>query len=142
MAIPDRYFPKRGQVVVCDFGTGFVAPEMVKVRPVVIVSPNATHGRRLCTIVPLSTTAPDSVRGWHIKLPGLKIPRWPVDPPAFNWAKCDMVSTVCFGRLTLPHTRDRDGKRQYHTTMLSGVELADVLLGLRLYLGASSPPAT
>jgi mRNA interferase MazF len=46
-----------GQILICDFSSGFVEPEMVKVRPVVVISPKPRKSiHSLCTVVPLSTT--------------------------------------------------------------------------------------
>ena len=39
--------PKPGMLLMCDFDTGFRPPEMVKVRPVVVISP----GRKRILIV-------------------------------------------------------------------------------------------
>jgi hypothetical protein len=76
--------------MICDFERGFVPPEMVKVRPVVVISRTSTHENGLCTIVPLSTTPPQRAKSWHVQLKR--------DPtPYLNsgqqvWAKCDMHS--------------------------------------------------
>jgi uncharacterized protein YifN (PemK superfamily) len=56
-----HFHPQRGTIVVCDF-RGFEAPEMQKRRPVVVVSPRLRHRDNLCTVVPLSTTAPRTAR--------------------------------------------------------------------------------
>ena len=40
MTLP--YFPRRGEVLICDFDSGFLPPEMVKKRPVVVVLNFAT----------------------------------------------------------------------------------------------------
>ncbi|QQG36900.1 MAG: type II toxin-antitoxin system PemK/MazF family toxin [Micavibrio aeruginosavorus] len=43
--------PNKGSILLCDFNHGFVAPEMVKRRPVIVISPKI-HGRvGLCTVV-------------------------------------------------------------------------------------------
>lgn len=81
-------------VVTCDF-RGYVEPEMIKVRPVVVVSPNHLRRPGLCTIVPLSTTAPDPVEPYHYKLPASPFPH----EPDLAWAKCDMFATVSWARL-------------------------------------------
>ena len=52
-----KYPPKVGTLWICDFNTGFKPPEMIKRRPVVVISPR--RSTELCTIVPLSTTVPD-----------------------------------------------------------------------------------
>ncbi|TAM88997.1 MAG: hypothetical protein EPN41_04700 [Candidimonas sp.] len=49
---------RTGEIVICNFDTGFRVPEMVKQRPVVVISKTSTHARGLCTVVPLSTTLP------------------------------------------------------------------------------------
>lgn len=54
--MPLYYHPKQGDVLLCDFTRGFVAPEMLKIRKVVVISPTATHSRKLCTVVPISST--------------------------------------------------------------------------------------
>lgn len=51
-----KFQPKEKTVVMCDF-SGFKEPEMVKVRPVVVLAKHK-HNARLVTIVPLSTTEP------------------------------------------------------------------------------------
>ena len=45
-----KFYPRQGTLLMCDFNTGFRVPEMVKVRPVVVVS--RTRGQ-VATVVPL-----------------------------------------------------------------------------------------
>lgn len=71
MPLPSLYFPKQSHVLKCDF-KGFVAPEMIKVRPVVIISPSSRHGVRLCTVVPLSTTPPMNREDFDRVLAGVR----------------------------------------------------------------------
>ncbi len=81
----------------CDYRTGFVPPEMVKRRPVVVVSP--TSGRRLgpYVVVPLSTTAPRVVELFHVRIPAGRYLffRSSLDV----WAKCDVLAAVAPVRL-------------------------------------------
>lgn len=86
--------PKAGMVVVCDFA-GYQTPEIVKVRPVVVITPNHLPRPGLCTVVPLSTTAPDPVQPYHYKLIHSPFPH----DPAEVWAKCDLVASVSLARL-------------------------------------------
>ena len=123
------YFPRPGDVLICDYSTGFIAPEMVKRRPVVVVSGRERHGRKLCTVVPLSTTDPVPVEAWHHCLP-VAIPGWNA---AMCWAKCDMLATVSFDRLDKPHSKTRHG-RTYHTVRLSPTDLLAVRQGVLSYL--------
>ena len=99
--------PRSGTVWMCDFNTGFKAPEMTKVRPVVVVSPpRSKRMTGLCTIVPLSTTAPVPVELFH----HLTDPRSLPGKFGMNetWAKCDMLYTVSLGRLSRA-TKSREG---------------------------------
>jgi uncharacterized protein YifN (PemK superfamily) len=82
-------------VLICDFA-GFKAPEMVKARPVVIVSPNHLVRPGLVTVVPLSTTPPQPIQPYHHRLKGSPIPGNAVDEV---WAKCDMICTVSVRRI-------------------------------------------
>ena len=55
--MPISFHPRAGQMFMCDF-TGFQPPEMVKVRPVVVISPKLPFRAEIVTIVPISLTAP------------------------------------------------------------------------------------
>jgi len=121
--MPLQFHPEQGTIVICDF-KGFVAPEMVKRRPAVVISPRLRRRQRLCTVIPLSTTPPNPVEVYHHKLH--------VDPvlPApynaqFHWVKADMVYTVSFDRLFLPfEKKDGTGKRNYDVRV---IDKADIL---------------
>lgn len=81
----------------CDYNTGFVAPEMTKKRPVVVISPRPRRATQLCTVVPLSTTVPEPVEAHHHKMDAASLPG-PLGKTE-TWAKCDMLSTVALSRL-------------------------------------------
>ena len=125
------YHPGPGAIVICDFSTGFREPEMVKVRPVVVISPRRRTGQ-LVTVVPLSSTAPERVEPWHHQLsPGAYPPaRGPI------WAKCDMVVTVALHRLDRVKIK-RDRNRIYQVFQVSAAELADILACVDAALGIS-----
>lgn len=89
--------PSPGQILVCNFGTGFRKPEITKVRPVVVVSPQPRFRSGLCTVVPLSTVEPENVMPYHYKLPRGLVPNEPAGKD--SWAKCDLVATVGLKRL-------------------------------------------
>ena len=108
-----RQHPALGTVVMCDFGTGFVEPEMVKRRPVVVISPKIAARPYLCTVVALSTKRPNPVMPYHCQ-----IDLRPRLPPPFQsdgvWVKGDMVNAVGFHRLDLVRLgKERSGKRVY-----------------------------
>jgi len=78
----------------CDY-RGFVVPEMVKVRPVVVIARNRKN-RKLVTVAPLSKTSPDALEHRYHALTRNPLP----GREAIScWAKCDMVTTVSLGRL-------------------------------------------
>ncbi len=114
-----KYHPKPRTIIVCDYNTGFVEPEMVKLRPVVVISPNFKHRAGLCTVVPFSLTEPDVIMGYHCEITFERLLPSPFDAESM-WIKGDMVATVGFGRLNLLRTgRDQTGKRKYIEPKLS-----------------------
>lgn len=119
------YHPEIGTIVLCDFH-GFVPPEMVKRRPVIIVSPRLRHRDNLCTIVPLSTTPPNPVMAYHYKLKLDNPLPAPYDSP-FQWVKGDMVTSVSFKRLLLPSAgKDANGKRNYIIKVIEDIDLRNI----------------
>ena len=121
-----QYHPKTGTIVICDYNTGFVAPEMSKRRLALIVSPQFKRRNNLCTIVPFSTTPPNPIMPYHYLL-NLN----PTLPPPYNspgqWVKADMLATVSFNRLTLPHSgKGADGKRQYIKKVITGHDFESI----------------
>jgi uncharacterized protein YifN (PemK superfamily) len=88
-------FPKAGTVLVCDF-SGYIAPEIVKTRPVVVISPNHLRRIGLVTVIPPSTTAPLPLEQYHYQLRGNPVPGSNAE---IIWAKCDLVATVSTARL-------------------------------------------
>ncbi|EMW0555515.1 type II toxin-antitoxin system PemK/MazF family toxin [Pseudomonas aeruginosa] len=119
--MPLPFYPPPGQIVVCDF-EGMKAPEIVKRRPAIVISPKLRGRKGLCTVVPISTTEPHREMEHHFRLriePALPNPYGAQDV----WVKCDMVYTVCFERLNLPWGRDGSGKRQFVNQHVSADDL-------------------
>jgi uncharacterized protein YifN (PemK superfamily) len=133
--MPIREHPATGTILMCDFN-GFVEPEMVKKRPVVVLSPKIAARAQLCTVVALSMTAPHNELPFHCKID--------IDPPLPQplqslglWVKGDMIYSVSFQRLDLIRTGHRlDGKRSYYYKVLPHEDMkrirACVLKGLGL----------
>ena len=113
--MPIAFLPRPGTVLICDFRTGFVPPEMVKRRPVVVLSPHRSELSGPHIVVPLSTTKPWHIQPVHVPLP---IRRYNfLRGPEEIWAKCDMLTAVASSRLErlysnghriTPIVRDRD----------------------------------
>lgn len=133
--MPIKYDPGPRSFLLCNYSLGgFKPPEMVKRRPVVVLSPRLRHRSGLLTVVPLSTTAPEPVCGHHCEmtlsepLPGFTATRC--------WVKAGMVATVAFARLDLFRTgRDADGKRQYLKTKMTAEDFEAVKQCVRAALG-------
>ena len=132
--MPLTFHPKPGMVLMCDFNTGFVAPEMVKKRPVVVVLPRPRRSNQLCTIVPLSTTRPVPVEPHHHQMDSRSLP----GKFAGNktWTKCDMVATVSLNRLDRVMVgKDRSGKRLYVAQLVIPEEFLAIQRGLLTAIG-------
>ncbi len=91
------FVPDAGDVLMCDFG-GFIAPEMTKVRRVVILSPRSRvsfSGTLL--VVPPSKTSPLPPQSHHCEFkPGSY---HFFDRVESVWAKGDMITCVAARRL-------------------------------------------
>lgn len=121
-----QYHPKTGTIVICDYNTGFIEPEMRKRRLAMVVSPQFKRRNNLCTVVPFSTTPPTIIMPYHYLLQ-----LNPTLPPPYNstdqWVKADMLATVSFTRLNLPHSgKGADGKRQYIKKVITGPDFKSI----------------
>lgn len=110
----------------CDF-QGYIAPEMIKRRPVVVLARNRRN-RQLVTVVPLSTTAPDPMEPWHHRLVESPLPN---APGVLCWAKCDMVATVALARLD----RCKVGRGAYVVPKLPEADVAAIRVAVAIALG-------
>lgn len=78
--------PRTGEIYMWNFA-GYIEPEMVKMRRVVIISPR-NPGAQLALVVPISTTEPRCLSPVHVELPGEKT--YPCfDGAARVWVKAD-----------------------------------------------------
>ena len=138
-----RFQPKPRSVVFCNFA-GFIEPEIIKRRPVVVLTVHKRNSR-LVTVVPLSTTAPDPVEAHHYRLKQNPLPG---TADKVVWAKCDMVAVVSIERLDLVHTgRGPDGKRRYLSLQIGPEQFESIRHGVASALGllsvvAAKPPVT
>ena len=128
--MPLSFQPRPGTVVMCDFA-GFVVPEMVKVRPVVVVARNRKN-RQLVTVVPLSTTAPDKLEDHHHELSANPLPGKEL---ITCWAKCDMIATVSLARLD----RFRTARREYVAPSLPDADFEAIKNAIVNALGLGPP---
>lgn len=121
-----QFHPKAGTVLICDF-SGNIVPEIIKRRPVVVITPRLPLRDGLCTVVPLSTKAPDHPQPFHVRLETNYLPDQDFD----SWAKCDLVCSVSMKRLD----RIKVGHRRYIAPGVSSSDLSAIRLGVLAALG-------
>jgi len=122
------FYPRADQVLMCDF-SGFVPPEMNKVRPVVVTSPRLPNRSEIVSIVPISLTPPKREVPYVVRLSRNYNPKERDDLPC--WAKCDMLMNI--GRFRLDGFKV--GRRKWETPQLSGEDLMAVRHGILKALG-------
>ena len=126
------FHPSPGDILICDYTTGFKPPEMVKRRLCVVVSPKLKRRNDLVSVVPLSETTPEPVENWHHRV-NLISRSWGNGP---RWAACDMIATVSYARLSRPHYRHPvTDVRLFEKLKLPPADLADVKAKTKLALG-------
>lgn len=124
--MPITFHPRPGTILVCDF-RGFIAPEMIKLRPVVIITPHHIRRSGLYTVVPLSQTAPNPQEPYHVYFPHTPVP----GEHGPCWAKCDMVVSVSVDRLD----RKKITRGIYRVANIKPDELEAILDGVKYSLG-------
>lgn len=129
-----NFYPRAGQILVCRFD-GFREPEMVKTRPIIVVSPKLPYRSDIVCVVPISTTAPMHDLPFVVRLSKNYHPKEPDDLPC--WAKCDMIMNIGRWRLN----GFKIDRRKYATPQASAEDLQavreGVLYGLGLRPGAT-----
>ena len=126
--------PTPGTIVRVDLNEGFRLPEMCKRRPAIVLSPPIPGRKFLCTIVPLSTSAPMPRLAHHMQIrldPPLP---YPYDEPVM-WVKADIVLTVAFHRLRLLYSGKDAGQKVYDVRVLAPDVMAKVRDCVRAGLG-------
>jgi len=126
--LPIQFFPRAGQILVCDF-SGFKEPEMVKHRPVIVVSPRLPYRSEIVTVVPISLTAPLHTLPFDVRLSKNYHPQEADDLPC--WAKCDMIMNIARWRLE----GFKIGRRKWATPQATGEDLDAVRAGVIHGLG-------
>ena len=128
-----RFHPRAGQVLVCDF-FGFKEPEMVKQRPVIVVSPKLPHRNGIVAIVPISLTAPRHALPYCYRLSKNYRPDEADELP--TWAKADMIMNLGIHRLN----GFKVGRRQWKYPQLTPEDLAGVRHAVLCGLGLDHQP--
>lgn len=131
------YYPKPGEILLCDYDTGFIAPEMTKMRPIVVVSPRLRRRAELVGVVPLSTTDPEEANDHHCRIELNSPLPTPFDSPVM-WAKCDMLATVARSRLDRFKGGRRGGSRIYLSGQLNPDQLKAIRAAILCRLGLGS----
>jgi uncharacterized protein YifN (PemK superfamily) len=110
----------------CNFGAGgFSEPEMVKCRPVVVLSPRR-YNAQTALVVPLSTSEPEEVLPFHHRMDPRSMPRKFRGEP--NWVKGNMVTHVSLHRLDRPsYRRSTDRLRIYDAPLVLAADWAQIV---------------
>ncbi|MDX8400832.1 MAG: type II toxin-antitoxin system PemK/MazF family toxin, partial [Gallionellaceae bacterium] len=126
-----HFHPDYGTILICDFGTGFKPPEMVKKRPVLVVSHRRRWNSNTVTVVPLSTKQPTITHDWHhlvdMRVMPINFQRQP------TWAKCDMLTTVALWRLDRVMHKVA-GKRSYVAPKLGNHDMRAIKTAIQAHL--------
>lgn len=113
-----KFAPDSGQILMCDFTTGFmVRPEMQKIRHCISVSPKQHTGT--CLIVPLSLDPPKHIMPWHYLVPSHQY--LCMDCGADVWAKGDMLTHAGYLRLSRPKENHVEVRRLLTPEHLKGI---------------------
>jgi len=120
--MPLAEHPDQGMIIRCDYTSGFCEPEMIKDRPVIVLSKKIVSRGALCTIVPLSKTPPTNVMQYHAQL-NIR----PKLPEHFEsdglWIKGDMVNAVSLHRLNFITFGKSTGKRVNYLNRLTDEQM-------------------
>ena len=133
--MPLPFQPPPGTIWMCDFNTGFKAPEMVKRRPVVVISPSPKRMTHLCTVVPLSTVVPVPVEPFHHQMNPRSLTG--LHRTQASWAKCDMLYTVSLARLSRIGGRSGPARIRVLDEDLNAIRQC-----VKIALGLDTPPAS
>ncbi len=126
--MPLKFYPRAGQIFICDF-SGFKEPEMIKPRPVIVVSPRLPYRSEIATVVPISLTPPRHNLPFNYKL---SRNYHPDEPDSLDcWAKADMVMNLGTYRLSAIKV----GRRKYAYPTLTPEDLAAVRVAVIHGLG-------
>jgi uncharacterized protein YifN (PemK superfamily) len=102
---------------------------MVKIRPVILISPKLPYRSEIVTVVPLSTSAPKHDLPFVVQLSKNYHPDEVDAKPC--WAKCDMIMNVGVHRLS----GFKVGRRKWEFPQASGDDLMAVRVGVLKGLG-------
>jgi len=123
------FHPRIGQILLCDFSQGFKEPEMVKNRPVVVITPAITGRANLVTVLALSTKKPVKNMPFHYKISKKSMPQLGRFQENDIWVKGDMIYTIGFHRLNLIRLGKKGhktGKRIYFNQRLGREQMKEI----------------
>ncbi|WP_052698031.1 type II toxin-antitoxin system PemK/MazF family toxin [Luteibacter yeojuensis] len=119
--------PRNGAILMCEFDKHELElasdGNMVKTRPVIVLSPQRNRRGRLLHVVPISMTPPRIIEPWHVEIALACFPAPLQRAVGTRWAKCDMVVTVGWSRLSRYEGPRRAGRASYHDTYVDQVTM-------------------
>lgn len=122
-----NYQPPEGSVLYCDY-TGFISPEMIKKRPVVVTKKHSRNSK-LVTVVPISMTEPIPVLKHHIPME-VEFCKLHLKSKV-SWVKCDMINVISLDRLHM--VKNHQGER--YIPRITPEELEKIREGIKLSQG-------
>ncbi|AUH33460.1 type II toxin-antitoxin system PemK/MazF family toxin [Paracoccus tegillarcae] len=123
-----NFHPRAGQMLVADF-SDLKAPEICKVRPVIVISPKLPFRSGLVAVVPVSLTPPRQDLPYVFRLSKNYHPDSQDDLAC--WAKCDLVMNIALWRLN----GFKLGRRKWSTPAISPEDLVGVRKAVAAGLG-------
>jgi mRNA interferase MazF len=124
--MPLPFPPNRGEVLICDFQNYMPKGEMVKLRPIIVLSPSIAQRMDIVTVVALSTTQPLTILNYHLEI--TFDPPYSIKYPSKTmWLKGDMIYTMSLSRLSRPHSKNLStGQRIYPKRFIDASVMKDV----------------
>jgi uncharacterized protein YifN (PemK superfamily) len=120
--LPRSHKVRPGEIYQCDF-SDLLPPEMVKIRPVIVVSRSRlTSAGSTILVVPISSTPPHVEAPHHVEL-AANVSPWKATTVT-SWAKCDMLYAVARSRLSFIIRRGKQFKIRLDADELHMVRLA------------------
>ena len=121
-----KYHPRAGEIFMCSYPRDMRVPEMVKTRPVIVISPRFRGRDGLITVVPMSSTTPRTIMPYHYQLTLSHALPAPFDTNPC-WVICDHPMAVSWERIDLVKMgRDQYGKRKYYQHVIDSEALKDI----------------
>jgi mRNA interferase MazF len=124
------FLPSAGMVLLGDFSVGFKKPEIIKIRPVIVLS-DRKRNRDTCVVVPLGSKPPTDSKAIFVPLDLDKYPFL----QGQSYAKCDVVNSVRLARLSRLRDKLTGRGMDSRSTQIDAADLANIRIGVSTAIG-------